>query len=328
MKRIIRIGVMCGLVSGAVFAADMQKKPQSSTIRQRISREGAVWKQGLAAAKKRHIQRQKLNQQEVRAYNAVLKRVGGLTALLAAIGAGVTYEVKRRAEAERTAGRAAEARKAAEIKDVVSSVALYRAVETGDLKEVKRLSKEPGIMFELDGRDGKKVALVSAARNGHLDVVKALLEAGANINAVGEYSETALISAARNGHLDVVQELLKHKDIALDRNSFYGPALVLAAGGGYLDVVKALLDAGANIDVKNDSKQTALMAAARGLKKEVVGELLKRGANRDIEGEFGLTAERVARDQGYIAKPEEYNAIADMIRDYVPVGRFIEAARQ
>ncbi len=52
-------------------------------------------------------------------------------------------------------------------------------------------------------------ALMSAARNGHTEVVKLLLAAGANVSAKNNKGETALSTARMRGH-EEIQELLKH----------------------------------------------------------------------------------------------------------------------
>ncbi len=46
-----------------------------------------------------------------------------------------------------------------------------------------------------------------AARYGHADVVRLLLDAGADVNAKDEWNETALMFAAMSGHEDIVQLL-------------------------------------------------------------------------------------------------------------------------
>ena len=48
---------------------------------------------------------------------------------------------------------------------------------------------------------------MSAAGNGHLEIVKILAENGANIDAENKYDNTPLIWAALNGHFEVVRFL-------------------------------------------------------------------------------------------------------------------------
>ena len=47
-----------------------------------------------------------------------------------------------------------------------------------------------------------------AASNGHTDIVKALLDKGADVNARGNKGSTALMFAAYNGHTDIVKSLI------------------------------------------------------------------------------------------------------------------------
>ena len=49
-----------------------------------------------------------------------------------------------------------------------------------------------------------------AAQKGHVDVVKVLIQNGADVNAVEEYKETALHTAALNGHVDVAKVLIQN----------------------------------------------------------------------------------------------------------------------
>jgi len=85
--------------------------------------------------------------------------------------------------------------------------------------------------------------LIEYSKKGNLDIVKYLVENGADIHAYDDY---ALKWSARNGHLDVVKYLLeKGANIHADNDS----VLIDSAYYGRLDVVKYLLEKGANIDV-------------------------------------------------------------------------------
>jgi hypothetical protein len=76
--------------------------------------------------------------------------------------------------------------------------------------------------------------LIDASHNGHLSLVKLLLESGANIHADDNY---AIKWASRNGHLCVVKLLLKYgAEVNADDNY----AIKKASLKGHLDVVKLL----------------------------------------------------------------------------------------
>ena len=54
---------------------------------------------------------------------------------------------------------------------------------------------------------GGNTPIYGAARNGHLDVIKTLIEAGANVNKSNSDGWTPLNLAARYGHIDIVEAL-------------------------------------------------------------------------------------------------------------------------
>jgi ankyrin repeat protein len=119
---------------------------------------------------------------------------------------------------------------------------------------------------ELVGTSGGFSALHFAARQGHTDVVKALVEAGADVNQLnpGDQS-TALLVATVNGHFDIGQYLLdKGADPNLASENgvaplyatinvqwapkalYPQPRAYLQQQITYLDYMKRLLDKGAN----------------------------------------------------------------------------------
>ena len=118
-------------------------------------------------------------------------------------------------------------------------------------------------------------ALYEAAENGHSEVVRLLLEAGAKIepSPLGRLfmQRTALHVAAAKGHFDVVRLLLEEgaeKDAG--DSEWRRTALHVAAQNGHSNVVKLLLMAGVDKDVANEYAYTALHLAAREGHSEVV----------------------------------------------------------
>ena len=89
-----------------------------------------------------------------------------------------------------------------------SGRALLLAADEGHL-EVVRLLLEAGADKEAATIDGATTALIVAAGSGHLEVVRLLLEAGADKDAATTDGATALLYATHNGHLEVVRLLLE-----------------------------------------------------------------------------------------------------------------------
>lgn len=64
-----------------------------------------------------------------------------------------------------------------------------------------------------------------AAENGHKDVLKALIEAGADIDGLARDKQTPLMIAAKMGHLDCVKFLIESKANILARDNRHLSAL-------------------------------------------------------------------------------------------------------
>lgn len=117
---------------------------------------------------------------------------------------------------------------------------------------------------------GKEKVLRCAAENGHLEIVKLLLEAGADVHAEDNY---ALRWAATNGHTEIVRLLLEAGADVHAQNKF---ALKWTAYKGHTEVVRLLLEAGADVHAGDNF---ALKWAARNGHTEVVELLLAAGAD-------------------------------------------------
>ena len=94
-------------------------------------------------------------------------------------------------------------------------------------------------------------ALLICARNGwaqHLDIIKVLLDAGANVNqADTEYHFTPLMLSSYNGNTEIARELIRRgADVSLlDKND--NSAIEKAAESGHLEIVKLLIASAAVI---------------------------------------------------------------------------------
>ncbi|SHJ27825.1 Ankyrin repeat-containing protein [Hymenobacter daecheongensis DSM 21074] len=116
--------------------------------------------------------------------------------------------------------------------------------------------------------------LFVAVMKNNAPQVETLLAAGADPNSpievVPGFPTTYLITAAGNGSLEVVKALLKHKAQVNQPDAFKSTALMAAAGKGNKAVVELLLGSGADAKAKDDDGKDALAAAKESGNAEVI----------------------------------------------------------
>jgi len=167
----------------------------------------------------------------------------------------------------------------------------------GNLKSVRDLI-DAGV--NVDAQDEqKRTALMLASKNGHLDIVKTLVNAGAALNLQGNEGgyggNTALMYACRHSHLEVVKILISagaNLNLQGDQWDCKGyTALIYATYDGCQKIVKALVDAGANVNIKDElHKRTALIISSEKSHLEIVKILIHAGADLNVQNIYGKTA--------------------------------------
>jgi ankyrin repeat protein len=109
--------------------------------------------------------------------------------------------------------------------------------------------------------------LTIAAINNDIELAKIALEGGTDPRAVaGNYDGTALISAAHLGHVEIVKALIAAKANLDHVNSMGWTALLMCVVLGnnskeHIATVEALVKAGADVDIKDRSGNSALAHA-------------------------------------------------------------------
>lgn len=126
--------------------------------------------------------------------------------------------------------------------------------------------------------------LIDATEIGAINVVKAAIQDGADVNAASNF-RTPLTNSVYNGHFDIVKILI---DNGAKAN---GPNLLISAAKRHdIGILKLLLDAGMDINAKETDKagNTALIICND---EETAQFLIERGADINIARDIdGLTA--------------------------------------
>lgn len=103
-----------------------------------------------------------------------------------------------------------------------------------------------------DSSFGGQTALMLAAIAGYIDIVKMLIDAGADLNLQNKNGRTALLSAALKGNTNIVR-LLIERGARFDIQDECGfTPLMHAIQNGRADVIRLLLIMGAGLAVRNE----------------------------------------------------------------------------
>ncbi len=131
------------------------------------------------------------------------------------------------------------------------------------------------------GRRVPRTALNAAAERGYADVVRLLVSRGADPGLAPSGDATPLMTASEQGFADIARFLI---DQGADVNralSGDGTALILAAREGRADLVDLLIDEGADVNLGVEGDGNPLIMAARGGFAGIVETLLASGADVD-----------------------------------------------
>ncbi|TRY82244.1 hypothetical protein DNTS_009361 [Danionella cerebrum] len=173
---------------------------------------------------------------------------------------------------------------------------LLEAIVNNQMDVVKFLIQSGACVYhaEEDGSTG----LHHAAKLGNLEVVTLLLNTGqVDINAQDSGGWTPIIWAAEHRHIDVIKALLNRgADVTLTDKEM-NVCLHWASFSGSADVAELLLNAGCSVSSVNTHGDTPLHIAAREAYGDCVTLFLSRGADIDAVNKEGETPLTLARSE-------------------------------
>ena len=188
--------------------------------------------------------------------------------------------------------------------EIAAYEGLHAAAASGSVVEIDRLVKQDAALDARDG-NGRTPMMVAAFRQDDA-AVKALIEAGADVNALDNQSYDVVTIAAVLSDLDTLRAALAGGGNARAITSPYsGTALIAAAHLGHAEVCEALIKARAPLDHVNNLGWTALIEAIvlgdGGARHQATVEvLIKGGANLNLADGNGKSPLALARQKGYV----------------------------
>lgn len=163
-----------------------------------------------------------------------------------------------------------------------------------------------------------QTALHTAAENGHVDIVRLLVEKGAKIDASDDRGCTPLYKACGAKSDDSALYMITHAEQSINQRAKTGKTpLQKAAARGHRKIVEAIFEK-CNRDtavlVNTDNRnRTPLHAAARHGRKDVVEYLLQQGVSVTVQDIEGKTPLRACFDGWSEAMSMDYEAVCVLL---------------
>lgn len=132
-----------------------------------------------------------------------------------------------------------------------------------DIRDILKRAKDIGaeelfkrLLYWDDINNAEELHLFQASRNNEVELVRLLLEIGADINQANSVGETPLYVASEAGHEHIVRILLENGADVNKAGYDEQTPLMMAVEMGHEEVVEILLEYGANLDAKTNEGYT------------------------------------------------------------------------
>jgi ankyrin repeat protein len=179
---------------------------------------------------------------------------------------------------------------------------LRSAASRGDHAAVRRLIAQKA---PLDAKDSEgRTALLLAVAGGHTEAGLALIDAGADIDAVASNMDTPWLLAGARGRTALLQRMWPKGPNLKLRNRFGGSALIPACHYEHLETVRFLLTTRIDVNLVNNLGWTCLLEIViltngGPVAASITQLVLEAGADPNIRDKEGVSPLQHARKRGF-----------------------------
>jgi len=185
---------------------------------------------------------------------------------------------------------------------------LFEAIRAKNTQLVARILTKKNVTLDPPQQPNQvNKPLAYAAAYGNLEIVKLILEMGANMNGQVAYGEVPLIKAAEHNNRDIIVFLIERgADVNLPNAFGVTPFIGLCASGD-VDLVQLALKHGGKVNASyvNQTESTpgirnytALQAAVDAGRASVVNVLIEHGGDPNVKDYLGKTSHDIAKSKG------------------------------
>lgn len=182
--------------------------------------------------------------------------------------------------------------------DGLATPAIVRAAQAGSVIEVETLLDQRADIKARHVNSGRN-ALAVASHCGNEDVVRLLLQYGANVNERDASLMTPLHLAASRGHYAVVESLLQDGAVVDGKGPNDETPLRIASDNGHIETVELLLGKRAKVNARDRQQLTALHMAAKRGDEAMVDLLVSNSAHVEAKDGSFMAAIHYASEEGH-----------------------------
>ncbi|KAK8009845.1 hypothetical protein PG990_008810 [Apiospora arundinis] len=173
--------------------------------------------------------------------------------------------------------------------DLSGNTPLHDAARFGKKAPIQILLRYNVDVNVQNNQSGRLSPLMVAALAGRTDVMRLLIEHGADDRATNDFEYTLLHLATITNHTEMIRFLIEDEANIEARGDRGETPLIIAAKQGWMDSVRVLVGYKADLNIRDFKGATPLHYAVKNEDKVLIHYLIQKGADMEIGNSDGMT---------------------------------------